>query len=504
MIEVYQANKHKVRQEFEQGAVTYIDLSSWTFADQFMAFLLSVDFFSHAVRSYPSPRVKEEVPLWILICCALQMKLHTTSSFSRLPGILGSGAILSRLGFNVAEQPGGGFNLKNRLDRTNPLEQDSVRKFYKDSDHQKQRQWYNKDLPSFFRAHRAFDKRGIFVLDQTHLVVPDNPHYVDVARMPVDEHGQRIDMSSMSEEQKKSIRYRNCYALSELLHVFSDQPGYIVAGYQLDAGNVDELPQGERLVKDFVDTAGPGVLQLLIVDRGYIDGKFISKVKTDYKADVMVPLKLSMDVLKDAVRLAQTNMGAHTEWNVYQKYEHRGVAITEEICIIDNPGIWVECTVPLYVSLMRIICGDTITRYWGLATTYKPSKPSEAFDTYGMRTSIEERHKQFKCSWNISKFSSPNRSLVETHVLFTLLTYSLVQLYLSKKHLSDLADKTIESLRKDERLGKDAVVVYGKHNFAVFDLDEYTSIIAHLQHQPREQFCGWLERFQKNGKMRIS
>ena len=53
---------------------------------------------------------------------------------------------------------------------------------------------------------------------------------------------------------------------------------------------------------------------------------------------------------------------------------------------------------------------------------------------------------------------------METHVLFTLLTCSLVQLYLSKKHLSDPADKTIDSLRHEERLGKDSVVVYGKQN----------------------------------------
>ena len=153
---------------------------------------------------------------------------------------------------------------------------------------------------------------------------------------------------------------------------------------------------------------------------------------------------------------------------------------------------------------MRIKSDNTVIRHWGLATTYKPSSASDAFDTYGKRTCIEERHKQFKCTWNIAKFSSPDRSLVESHVLFTLLTYSLVQLYLIKKHLSELADKTIESLRKEERLGKDAVVVYGKRNYAVFDLDEYTNIIAHLQPEARERFCSWLERFQQNGKMRTS
>jgi hypothetical protein len=117
-MEVLQENKRKVVEEFNEGNVTYIDLSSWTFADRFMAFLLSIEFFGYAVRTYPSPRVKEEVPRWVLICCALQMKLHTTSSFSRLPGILGSGAVLSRLGYNVADNPGGGFNQKNRTDRT--------------------------------------------------------------------------------------------------------------------------------------------------------------------------------------------------------------------------------------------------------------------------------------------------------------------------------------------------------------------------------------------------
>lgn len=501
-MKVMQENKAGVEAELEQGAVTYVDLSSWTFADRFMAFLLSIDFFAHAARTYPSPRVKEEVPLWMLISSALQMKLHTTSSFSRLPGILGSGAVLSRLRYNVADTEGGGFNHKNRHERHAPVDQDCVRKFYKDADHLRLRRWYNRDLPPFVRTHRGFDKRGIFVLDQTHLVVPENPHYADVARMPVDEHGQRIDMSQMSQEQRAALRMRPCYALSELLHVFSDEAGYLVAGYELDAGNTDELPQGGRLVKQFVEAVGPGVMQLLIVDKGYIDGAFISEVKTNYRVDVLIPLKLSMDVLKDAVNLAESGLKTLDTWKPYSRYEHHGAIFTEEVCSIDNPGVWNECRVPLQVSVMRISGSDGTRRYWGLATTYKPRSAAEAFQTYALRTSIEERHKQFKCTWNIAKFSSPNRSLVEAHVLFTLLTYSLVQLYLSKKHLSQLADKTIDTLRQQEHLGKDSVVVYGKHNFAVFDLDHYTSIIAHLQPLARDRLCAWLERFRENGKMR--
>ena len=45
----------------------------------------------------------------------------------------------------------------------------------------------------------------------------------------------------------------------------------------------------------------------------------------------------------------------------------------------------------------------------------------------------------------------------------------------------------IETLRRDERLGKDAVVVYADCYFAVFDLDDYTIRVAGLAETPRQR-----------------
>jgi hypothetical protein len=42
---------------------------------------------------------------------------------------------------------------------------------------------------------------------------------------------------------------------------------------------------------------------------------------------------------------------------------------------------------------------------------------------------------------------------------------------LKSTHHEELATKTIESLRQEERLGKDAVIVYAEKYFAVFDVD---------------------------------
>jgi hypothetical protein len=267
---IYEENKIKVRKCLREGKLDYLDLADWTFQDNFFAFLLTIRFFEICGASYPSPRKKEEVPIWFLLACKVQMKLHTTSSFNQLPGLLRSGAVLSRVKFNVGGSHGG-FNEKNKKERTSPIHHDTARKFFKDTNSGALRKWHNEDVQKFIRHNRGFDKHGIFVLDQSHVVVPENEHYTDAVKMPVDEHGQLIDMSGMSDEQKKGVKYHSCYALSELLHIGKEDRSFVISGYEWGPGNTDELTQGVSLVDTFTESVGKGIMKLLIVDRGYID-----------------------------------------------------------------------------------------------------------------------------------------------------------------------------------------------------------------------------------------
>src|SRR3989338_6408626 len=92
---IYEENRGKVLNDLKDGRLDYLDLADWTFQDKFFAFLLGIRFFEICGASYPSPRRKEDVPLWFLLACKVQMKLHTTPSFKHLPGLLRSGAVLS-------------------------------------------------------------------------------------------------------------------------------------------------------------------------------------------------------------------------------------------------------------------------------------------------------------------------------------------------------------------------------------------------------------------------
>lgn len=497
---IYEENRIKVLNALKDGRIDYLDLADWTFQDRFFAFLLGMRFFEICGASYPTPRKKEEVALWFLLACKVQMKLHTTAAFDELPGILRSGAVLSRVKFNVGGS-NGGFNNKNKKDRACPVHHDTARKFYKDTAPGEMRHWHNTDVQRFIKHNRGFDKHGIFLLDQTHLVVPENANYKDAVRMPVDEHGQLIDMSGMTAEQKKAVRYHPCYALSELLHIGKDERSFIFAGYQLGPGNVDELEQGLPLVTDFVRAVGKGVMKLLIADRGLISGAFVTHVKSELGSDVLMPLRSNMDALTDPVRIAKA---FGYKWTKYDEYSKYGVKYLEEVTVVGEVKIWKGCEVALYVSLMRITGSDGSVRHWGLCSTFEPKTAGEAFDLYAFRTQIEERHRQIKNFWRINKFTSPDGALVEAHVLFTLLTYSLVQLYLNKNHLTAIANKTIQSLRSEEQMGINSVIVYSGAYFAVFDLQDYTEIIIDLNEKARLRLQKWIKVFRQRDKFKGS
>lgn len=483
---VYQENRIRVLQYLRQGKPDYFDLSSWPFQDRFFAFLLAIDFFNDCAESYPSPRKKQEVPLWVLLTCQLLLKLDTTAIHSKLPGLLKSGPLLARIRFNIGPCDGG-FNHKNKKAREVIVHHDTVRKFFKTTDRDDLRRWYCRDFVRFIRHKRGFDKHGIFLLDQTHIVVPRNPRYEGVEYLRVDEFGHRIVTDGMSPEARKAIRPRPCYTLSELVHVGKQDECNVVAGYDWGGGNEDELVQGQRLVDTFVETVGKGVMQLLIMDRGYIDGEFITHVKRDLGCDVMIPLRKNMQMLQYGIAQA-TLKQVSGKWHRYRDYHHDGQLYREEVFLIPDAYTWEECHVELNLSLMRRRCISSVhkqVQYWGLATTYCPKSPKEAFKTYHLRVGIEERYRQHKHFWNLHRFSSPDKALMETHVAFTLMTYTLLQLYLKKNHLSEMANKTLDTLKAESQKGNNSVVVYKDTNFGVFDLDFYTEVIADLNESGR-------------------
>jgi hypothetical protein len=233
------------------------------------------------------------------------------------------------------------------------------------------------------------------------------------------------------------------------------------------------------------------------MDREFIDGAMITRFKKIHGIDCLVPLKSNMHALLDALGISRMEK---VSWMKYEevKDETGKVVEVEEVAGVGKVESWESCEVPLYIVLVRTTKTDGRSEIWALASTKEFRDPKGARKLYTGRMQIEERIDQIKNCWWVGCFTTPNFNADVVHVFFVLLTYTLIQLYLKATHHEELATQTIETLKQEEKLGKDAVIVYVEKYFAVFDLDEYTDIILYLKTSARDRMRRWIKRFRRN------
>jgi hypothetical protein len=124
--------------------------------------------------------------------------------------------------------------------------------------------------------------------------------------------------------------------------------------------------------------------------------------------------------------------------------------------------------------------------YVVLVSTKEYSNPKKIVMYYDLRVKTEERFRQLKRSWYISDFTSPHASLIESHLFYPINLFFVTALFTARR-ITATTHQMIETLRKDERLGKNAVLVYASHHYGVVDLDDYMFKVTGLTETPRQR-----------------
>jgi len=483
---VYTQNKTKLSKALKEGDIDYGSFSKMGFIDEFFAFLLASDFFIYCEKTYPSPRVKTEVPPWFLLASIVAAKMYGEDSFLNIPYALKNGSILKILGLNLGQVPG--FNNKNKKDRKYPVDQDCIRKFFKDTDPDKLVGWFNRDFVSWMAKKRAYNS-GLFIVDASYVPLAENSNYKHAEYVWLDENGNHTSKDT------PGARLVLCYKFSSLLNTDKDGSYYIYAGARIDPGSINGLNEGREMVDSFIENGG--YIDTLLVDRGYLDGDTLNHFKKDFRINWVIPLKSSMDAYDDAVGLARTK---NVDWKTYRIEQDSDGFISkkEEVAIFYDIRTWQSLSALLHVSVKRQTDYESgQVSYFVLAHSKRYKYPSEAFDLYAKRTKIEERHRQLKGFWAFNKFSSPAFSLVITQVVFKLAAYSLMQLYLLRADMKELAHKTISTITKKERAGECVVILYSGSHYGVFDLDEYSFILMKLKTDAKNRLAERIKTWNK-------
>lgn len=531
---VFENNKPYVIHEFQAGRFDYIELASDVAETKFFEFLFSKEIVTQLVEHYPSPRKRHHVPLWMYVSSQLSLRLHGQHSFHSYPLIIRCGGLIDALGPDVAHREVDpdtgdvtlrceGFNERNFHPRQTPCDQDYLRKLARDTQPDELEKWYNEHVAILFKDLGAYDSEGIFIADGTYLFVPDNAHYEGSQRLLFDEHNHPVSkdqQKQMTKAQSDRCRWRRCYKAVLLLHCDEAGERFVVVGVRVLRVHESEATALWPLLDQFIQAVGPGVIKILLLDRGFINGLEIGRLKTDHGIDTVIPIRSDMNIREDVEGLR----GLCTQWEEYhpthrpslpdvtsashgqpthptvaKRERQRQATLARQAQTEPEPPrdpskvhqqtllgrfeqltSWWDCPVPLTGVYSREIYADGHEQNWLLVTTSDHWTSHRVRDLYALRTDIEERHRQVKCFWDLTRFHSTAWNLIVSQTVFVCLTYSLLQIHLLRQGHQELNRRTWPTSHRLLPDG-DRVIVYRQQYFAFFTLLEHMELTLTLE-----------------------
>ena len=270
-----------------------------------------------------------------------------------------------------------------------------------------------------------------------------------------------------------------------------------------------------------------------------IDGERMGHLKQKLAIDTIVPLRTHMDLYADAIGLTRLRGFAGEPYGppvppsspstepakplrVQQREAQRQPTLAERKIqaaasaasaaapaapalappqTLLGPGrgllSWSQCPVPLTAVVNRERDEHGQTQDWVLVTTAERCNAAQIRSTYELRPAIEERHRQYKCFWDLTRMHSCAFSLVVNRALFVLLAYTLVQAHLVLRQRQELNRGVWEYTRQLLSPSLEVVAVYYRQRFCLPTLAEFGRILLDITDPARAKLREKLRRSER-------
>jgi hypothetical protein len=226
---------------------------------------------------------------------------------------------------------------------------------------------------------------------------------------------------------------------------------------------------------------------LVLEDRGFIDGETLTLLKQQRHVDVIVPLQSTMLSYKEAIQLAEL----HGEWQPHPSRDHQHMAFVKGV-----EHVWDGCHMALHACVMR---------YWHrkkqawdhivLVTTDQQLSGSWIVRRYEERPEIEQDDQQMKSGgWQLRKLRSTRYSEIVFYMATVVLSYRLYHLCANTRAGSQFADKTRQALAFEQlRSRRTPIIVYAGGYFEIFETLSFVRFVLQLPSSVQERLRHWLD-----------
>jgi hypothetical protein len=512
-IQLWARDGEAVRQALELGEIAHIETASEELTDEFLLFAIDSGLLKTWAEAFPDPRRAPEIGMEVILPAHLAARFAGLYSMRKAGYVLRSARVLGALGYSVEViNPAHGLSVRGTSD-DKLFSGDVVRKLLVQMEQQadlsqpvllpppelrvavKVRKrasrravkqavaeaeaearalqvaaqlvgWYNQQVGvSLLQYARLGRGRRIHILDTTHVEVPLETGTYECSGVVKNDDGT----------------YARGYKLATL-RTLLDRAG-LLTQVAMSAIQVHDLALCRPLLAEApVLRAG----DLLLEDRGFLDGVTVSDLKRQRRVDVILPLKANMLAAQEAIALA----AMADQWQAHPTRADQRIALVRSV-----EHMWTECTVPLNACVIRFWNKKKKrTDHIVLVTTDLELNAPWIVRHYEERPEIEQDYEQMKSGgWQLQKLSSTRYSEIVFYVLTVVLSYSLYHLFTNTQRGMRFADKTRQALAFEQlRTQRTHIIVYARGYFEIFETLHFVQLVLQLPLSVQERLRTWL------------
>ena len=433
------------------GEIDDLRVSNQLPIDDIVKFGLKEGFLKEGLKSFPDPRKTFDIPIEVLLLPQVLQRLDDEHSLLLAPYMLNSAELMTELGFSarVLEE---GFNTKNKYERTAPFHGESLKHVLLSTKADKHLNWFNGDWNQLMKLNAPGRTRQ-YIIDGTEIIVPRHLYK--------DFEGAGL---VKNKEGEISCGYKIVW-IQEII----DRKG-VIRSMKFAPIQTHDLVIGKQLIAEFNFEEGA----LLLMDRGFLDGEWITHLKINRKIDICMPLKSNSEITQFAVAQAERD-------NCWEQHPTRK---NQKIYQIKESELdWPLCQCFKSGVLVRFIKKNGEEKNIVFVDTREGLSGKTILATYDQRSEIEESHRQMKCFQGLEKLPSKKFVHVVFRIIMGTIAYNLFNLFLNSEKCSTLEDYTLKThrqRRRSEERNPD-IIIYTGDTYAILKNLDFLDLILTLK-----------------------
>jgi hypothetical protein len=475
-------NQQEVVKRLLDGDVTMISSASWAFMEGFLLFLHEVGFFEViGVEGQKFRRQMIDVSLLIMTYCA--KVLLGIASINQVPGrLFRDRALMILIGYST-DQMLSGFCYRGYEDKQKPMHQNVLADAVEKLTAEEVATILNETV-------KRLAERGIFKQSQGHFAL-------DSSDLETTEHYQGAGKKKVT--VRKKLPNGQYIEWDEYLYGFKVVVIYDVRLRLIVAAQVAPINRHDTnftldLLHQALVNVGQGVIKVLVLDRGFLDGETLWTIKHSYGVDFVIPSKDDMRVTAEARAFRRHK--TPDEHLIWAERPGEGAEQTGQVRLYGLKAVTAYDQYGDAAHQTKLNRKDfqpnplnVIVVYEWQGKIYRPGhehifltslpvdQPLTVLDTYDLRSLIENcAFRELKQGWYLGKFPKKTEQAVRGHVFLTLVIFTLTNAF-----RTDIGQELAQAgIRRQRLLWEEAnkVLVVAGDYYALFDLEELLIILG--------------------------